>query len=422
MNKAEYINALSRKLKDEPEDFRNEILDAFEEHFREGEENGLSDAEIIENLGTVDEVAENIRMMHTGEERNTSGESMDDLVNSVRNLRDTLQKTVEATGSVFGESMKFILRDTGEAVKTIIDETDAALKKETAPEYTDSEMKEITDTEHCDTLHLSIEKAPFAVKILPGDVFAYSYQPCTSLFSKKSSMLHADASGSSIDISITGTGTLNTEEGLLKLALPEHIQNIQISMPAGKAEIKRLEVNELNVSAADGDIKIEDSTAKSLRAVSTSGDIRLLSSTAETLTAKASSGDITFRSCTGNLAAESSSGNISITDHTAEAAVLRSSSGDIQIKGSVPIIDAVGASGDIDLKTDLISDISAETSSGDILAKLPKASCSALIKTGSGDVKSSHNIRRTSGRSWETGNSSYNTQLITASGDIFLKD
>ena len=422
MNKAEYINALSRKLANETEDFRNEILDAFEEHFREGEENGLSEEEIIESLGTVDEVAENIKMMHPDEGRNTSDASMDELVNSVRNLKDTLQKTAEATGSVFGESMKFILRDTGKAVKAIIDETDAALRNDTSPEYTDSEMKEIRDTEHCDTLNLSIEKAPFALELIPGDVFAYSYRPCTNLFSKKSSLLHADASGSTIDISIEGTGTLNTEEGSLKLAVPDHIKNIRISMPAGKAEIKRLELKELNINTSDADIRIEDCTAGSLNALTASGDIRMLSSIGETLTVKASAGDITMRSCTGNLAAESSSGNIGITDHTAEAAVLRSSSGDIKIKGSVPIIDAIAGSGDIDLKTDLISDISAETSGGDIQAKLPKTVCSAFIRTGSGDVKSSHDLRQISRRSWETGEEPYNTHLTTSSGDILLKE
>jgi uncharacterized membrane protein len=64
MTKQEYLNALRRSLYGYPEDFRKDIIDAFEGHFLEGFAQGQTEEEIVENLGTVEEVMENIHMMN----------------------------------------------------------------------------------------------------------------------------------------------------------------------------------------------------------------------------------------------------------------------------------------------------------------------------------------------------------------------
>ena len=48
MNKQEYLSALRERLSNYSPAFIDEITEAFEEHFTEGESQGLSEAEVID--------------------------------------------------------------------------------------------------------------------------------------------------------------------------------------------------------------------------------------------------------------------------------------------------------------------------------------------------------------------------------------
>ena len=54
MNKQEYLSALRERLSNYSPAFIDEITEAFEEHFIEGESEGLSEEEVIDTLGSVD--------------------------------------------------------------------------------------------------------------------------------------------------------------------------------------------------------------------------------------------------------------------------------------------------------------------------------------------------------------------------------
>lgn len=58
MNKDEYLKRLKNRLNDLNIDGKDEIYNDFTNHFEIGHQNGLSDEELIENLGSIDEVLE----------------------------------------------------------------------------------------------------------------------------------------------------------------------------------------------------------------------------------------------------------------------------------------------------------------------------------------------------------------------------
>lgn len=58
MNKDEYLRRLKNRLNDLNIDGKDEIYNDFTNHFEIGHQNGLSDEELIENLGSIDEVLE----------------------------------------------------------------------------------------------------------------------------------------------------------------------------------------------------------------------------------------------------------------------------------------------------------------------------------------------------------------------------
>ena len=58
-----YLAALNQALANYSPSFKKDILDAFEAHFQEGISEGRSEEEIMNDLGTIDDVIENIHMM-----------------------------------------------------------------------------------------------------------------------------------------------------------------------------------------------------------------------------------------------------------------------------------------------------------------------------------------------------------------------
>lgn len=64
MNKIEYLEALKEALKDADKDVMNEILADYEEHFQVGMENGKSEEEICEGLGSIEDLVEEIKEVY----------------------------------------------------------------------------------------------------------------------------------------------------------------------------------------------------------------------------------------------------------------------------------------------------------------------------------------------------------------------
>ena len=60
MNKVEYLDALKEALKNTDKDIMEEIISDYEEHFQVGVENGKSEEQICEDLGSIDDLVEEI--------------------------------------------------------------------------------------------------------------------------------------------------------------------------------------------------------------------------------------------------------------------------------------------------------------------------------------------------------------------------
>jgi uncharacterized membrane protein len=74
MNKQQFLETLRKQLKGLPEADLNEIIYDYEEHFRNGIEDGKSEEEIITHLGDIRQIANQYRMssaIRTAEEKTT---------------------------------------------------------------------------------------------------------------------------------------------------------------------------------------------------------------------------------------------------------------------------------------------------------------------------------------------------------------
>ena len=73
MNKVEYLEALKSVLKDTDHSIMEEILADYEEHFQAGIENGKTEEEICNDLGSIEDLVEEIKEVYqTGSSNNSS--------------------------------------------------------------------------------------------------------------------------------------------------------------------------------------------------------------------------------------------------------------------------------------------------------------------------------------------------------------
>lgn len=69
MNKVEYLDALKAALKDTDKDIMEEIISDYEEHFQVGTENGKTEEQICEDLGSIDDLVAEIKEVYTTDKK-----------------------------------------------------------------------------------------------------------------------------------------------------------------------------------------------------------------------------------------------------------------------------------------------------------------------------------------------------------------
>ena len=63
MTKSEYLNSLQEKLEKFGKELQEEIVEDYKQHFAEGEKQGRTEEEIIEELGNVEEMIRELSEM-----------------------------------------------------------------------------------------------------------------------------------------------------------------------------------------------------------------------------------------------------------------------------------------------------------------------------------------------------------------------
>ena len=73
MTKQEYMDKLREKLAGFDEDIRNEIFTDYEEHFTMGAANGKTEEQICEELGSIDELVDELNKLTGKEQKSGKG-------------------------------------------------------------------------------------------------------------------------------------------------------------------------------------------------------------------------------------------------------------------------------------------------------------------------------------------------------------
>lgn len=119
MNKSEYLSKLKEALKDTDESTMEEIVSDYEEHFQVGMEYGKSEEQICEELGSIEDLVEEIKeVYHTSdtEDKNTR----EDQTNTKSNKnKDWYSAIYNLDGEKIGEAINSALDSAGDAISKI---------------------------------------------------------------------------------------------------------------------------------------------------------------------------------------------------------------------------------------------------------------------------------------------------------------
>ena len=137
MNRETYLYLLEKGIEQLPADVRREIMDEFTAHFDEGRNNGISDEQIIEQLGPVEDLIRDIR--------NTYGDSEYDFTK----LKEGFNWIRDSFSNSFTNVMKGLQLT-----------------------YFDFSSDPLED---CEQLVVSTAETGIDVKLIPGEYLTYAF-------------------------------------------------------------------------------------------------------------------------------------------------------------------------------------------------------------------------------------------------------
>jgi hypothetical protein len=400
MTKQDYLNALREKMRGYPADFQNEICEAFEGHFAEGLENGQSEDEIIDSLGTVDDVMENIRMMNLGNE--ARDQRQENLRSSLDSLSSSLHDTIRSVSSIVTDSVNMAVKNI-ESYKA----EEKANESEGKLDVTDGTVLKIKGT----------RRGALDVFLDTGSTLSFRFKPSRSLFSSSCASLQVSQS--------EGTVLFEADDNAhLWLEIPEEVEEIRINLLSGDVEVRNLTLKSLQGRTVSGDWEFDDCRIRLLSVDTKSGDIDLDDTECADIELVSYSGDLSLQKTSGNLEAKTASGDIDLDRHRADRLKAESMSGDLDVYAVSPQIELITVSGDIELNSGgRAESISCTATSGDICARIGDTDYTAVLRTVSGDISNETDLPevKRSSKEYVIGDGLASVMLRSTSGDISLE-
>lgn len=427
MKKEEYMSALKSALTGFDEELVQEIVGDYEERFRVGMEKGESEEQIIGELGTVQDLVEELGEMQSSgkeqgaaspkvtveivvneEERQQNGEAGQKEAESEeteqnssstyyqkKDFSDTFDSAMKKFGRVLDDVMKEAGRVIDEATEQLKYHTEEARKThyytydgegnfESSEKEADGEPnveQSVAGSADCCKVVVNADIADVKIRMTedttPKAVCHY--------YSHKTAMLYpfsARQEGDTFYVGVHQQKKGENKSGFFKFGMSPSIE-IELFLPKS--------VTKLNVESSCGDMDMYDVTTQTVELCSKSGDIVAQQLTAEMLGVETLSGDLNcsnLRVLVGNVTTKS--GDCRINDMEGKGFVLRT------------------ASGDVDMENIRVTRLEIDSASGDIRTRRVNTEGDFKLHTASGDV----NIGDAHGESME---------VVSASGDIFME-
>ena len=403
MTKTEYLQALKNALRNYPEDFQVDIIEAFEGHFEEGFENGETEEQIIQSLGSVDEVVENIQMISGAPKpkQQTTYSSKDHINENMQNIGNNLKDLLTSVTDLVNESITQATENISSREGNNIS-NDETIRVVNGEQYT----------------NIDIRGKDVDVRFEPGDVLQYIVHPLRNLFKREELVYNESSDGDTFKIHFSKGSARIT------VIVPEDVRNIDCSLNNGDLHLEKLRLEKVNLKNLNGDINLEEASIKQFNCSNNNGDIYMENTEFNAANLFDNNGDITMNVCRGSLTMKTNNGDVDINDFDGEQMVIEGNSGDIDFEGSTSIGSFSTKAGDIDVDVNGPFDLlNVSCIAGDIRAYIENRDYVADVKTITGDITNSTGMPTYNVSRHEQVISDGNSKVLlkTVSGDINIR-
>ncbi len=437
MNKIEYLDALKEALKKIDITVMEEIVADYEEHFQVGLDNGKSEEQICEELGSIEDLAREIKEAYgTSNNSAYSGEANNPHQNFTGEQQD--QWYYSPDGGKINLAINHVLKSTGEAINQALQATGEAIERVKVKELGDKVINTIEDA--ANRLNEFVEtgynrySGAFGENPPQGESYQDSVTKSYDIPEPGNQKVNIVLDGicADIDVKESTDGKINIRyentgnerqrqryafysfmegntiyAGLRIVGNPVFVFNlkpynisIHLEVPEG--------IGVVDIKSASGDVGIFNVKPERILTQTASGDISIRRVEAGELRIKSASGDILAEDASGmQINVGTSSGDIKAKNMTGKEISLKSTSGDVEAENiGADRIDYSSLSGDIDVLRLKTGQCYIKSTSGDIKVEESTMNRAEIISI-SGEI----DVSRIAGEALDVKSTSGDVQL-----------
>ena len=399
MTKQEYMASLQEKLERFGRELQEEILEDYRQHFTEGENEGKSDEEIIEELGNIEEMIREL--------------SEDDLP------QEFAQRAMEQGG--LAESDMQGVSKAGEAPDREPKDTDlkrtfsySGFYKSMVLEGKVANVR--VERSEDDQIHVEYEARGVSSQV---NYEYYQYEEDGIFYAgvkrRKGARDEGDNEEKMVKVTLfgrtiisygnVGSFSVGGQNITLTVRVPKSVPKLTAKVASGNVDISGIELETLEANSASGNVSVAEVVADRLKAHTASGNVTVEHAEFISANLDTASGNVKAEMIKGrDLHCGTGSGNVKVDAAVAEYH-LGTGSGNIKVR-------SVGASERIDMGT----------GSGSIKLELEGAEgMEATVRSGSGSVHigwGEEERQKVKNGTYAYGNSACKVKANTGSGSI----
>lgn len=362
MTKSEYLSALQDKLERFNRELQQEIMEDYEQHFAEGLAAGKTEGEIVEELGNIEDMIQELP-------------------------EDDIKQEVQVSEAASEKKDAY----EGDYSAIVIDGLFADVSLEKSDDghiYVEYRNEGDTYMQQRYRFYQYEENGTFYVGV----------RDCGGGEKKKIMLFGKTLLSYDSVVQVNGKMKLNVR-------IPAGMPKVEARTESGDVEVRGVSAERLEIKSVSGDIAVGDTESEELKLQAASGDIELHGLKVQTIHLQTASGDIDGRGITGRvLAAGTGSGDIKLSADLEEYTI-RTGSGDAELQAdkNARKVKIQTGSGDVELDLTKTADteIHASTGSGDCVichsngtkqqwsgnCTVGSGDCRVTVQTGSGDAE-----------------------------------
>lgn len=335
MSKQEYMYNLWEALNAYDPEIRDEIVNDYEDHFDMGHQAGKSDDEVIKELGSIDELINDLKEIYgpgKGSAGSNGGAEEKKSFNfdfDMNSLKTGLEGVLEGAANALSKGAEKIGQYISKA------EGDYIFKDVNFGEATESP---VTANEDCRKLVVEADFGEVEVKRSEDNKMHVYYENGGSITEQMSVKFDFVQEGDTAYVRVSKKANGSNFFKNLRLCcvnigilLPDGFDSIVLANKAGNILVENINVNNFEYNASAGNVKIVNSQLSKLKGKNMAGNFNVDGCKIDNVEVHSAAGDVKVKGDFKNVFAKGAAGNIKIAGTVTDSVEVAANCGNLDV-------------------------------------------------------------------------------------------